>query len=54
MRFAVCVCVLKFICYTVQIHEHAPAYLHDDDDTEADDGVHVGDNDDGSDDNMCA
>lgn len=50
-----CVCVPKFICHTVQIHEHALAYLHDDDDDDdGDDDVHVGDNDDGSDDNMCA
>lgn len=57
VRFSVCVCVCvpKFICHTVQIHEHAPAYLHDDDDDgDDDDDVHVGDNDDGSDDNMCA
>lgn len=25
---SVCVCVPKFICHTVQIHEHALAYLH--------------------------
>lgn len=51
-----CVCVPKFICHTVQIHEHALTYLHhdDDDDGAGDDDVHVGDNDDGSDDNMCA
>lgn len=49
-----CVCVPKFICHTVQIHEHALAYLHHDDDDNDDDDVLVGDNDDGSDDNMCA
>lgn len=52
-----CVCVPKFICHTVQIHEHALACLrHDDDDEnqDDDDDVQVGDNDDGSDDNMCA